>query len=128
MTISTATIAHVPSVFKVCSNCDTRWHSITDFIHDPTLDLVGYMPTFDELTSGLFLFNHRCGTTLACTVGQFAHLYDGPVFEPNRRGDADCPGHCLNKTDLAPCPEQCCCAFVREIMQVIAQLPKSEYA
>jgi hypothetical protein len=29
---------------------------------------------------------------------------------------------------LAPCPEQCCCAFVREIIQVITHLPKSVHA
>ena len=119
-----ARIARDPAAFKTCNNCETRWESLDAFIEDPTIQLVGYMPTFDELTSGLFLFNHRCGTTLACTVGQFAHLYDGPIYETSRRGTAECPGHCLHKTDLAPCPQRCTCASVRKIIAIIDQWPK----
>ena len=125
MTSSASSTARAPAAFKTCNNCETQWESLDAFIEDPSVHLMGYMPTFDELTSGLFLFNHCCGTTLACTVDQFGHLYDGPVFETNRRGTSDCPGHCLNKTDLAPCPQRCACAFVRETIAIIDHWPKT---
>jgi len=126
MTTTAASTVRIPALFKSCNNCETQWDSLQAFIQDPAIHLVGYMPTFDELTEGLFLFNHRCGTTLACTVGQFVHLTDGPVYQTNRNGEDGCPGHCLNKTDLAPCPQRCSCAFVRETLHIIDRWPKTE--
>lgn len=118
----------VDTDFKTCSNCNARWESLEGFIQDPDIELMGYMPTFDDLLSGLFLFNHDCGTTLACRVGLFAHLYDGPVYKERRTGQIECPGYCLNKTDVSPCPVQCDCAYVRETMQIIKTWPKNEFA
>ena len=125
MTASAISTAQAPPTFKACSNCDQHWISIETFMQDPGIQLVGYMPTFDDLLKGLFLFNHACGTTLACTVGQFEHLYDGPIYETNRYGGEECPGYCLNKTEFSPCPQQCSCAFVRETLQIINRWPKS---
>jgi hypothetical protein len=96
------------------------------FIQDPTIELVGYMPTFDDLVLGLFLFNHGCGTTLACEVSVFHHLYDGPVYQVKKTGGPECPGYCLSETDFSPCPVKCSCAFVRETLQIIKQWPKSD--
>lgn len=124
MTSSAITTAHVSPIFKSCTNCVTRWKSIDAFIQDPSIELVGYMPTFDDLVSGLFLFNHNCGTTLALKVGQFEHLYEGPVYRENKHGGSECPGYCQNKTDFSPCPEKCSCAFVRDTMQAIKRWPK----
>ncbi len=114
------------TAFKTCSNCQQHWHDLDAFIEDPRIDLVGYMPTFDALPNGLFLFNHACGTTLACRAGLFEHLYDGPVYTVNRRGSDECPGHCQNRSDLVPCPVQCNCAYVRETLQIIRHWPKSD--
>lgn len=119
---------HVDTDFKTCSNCNAQWESLEGFIQDPDIKLVGYMPTFDELLKGLFLFNHHCGTTLACQVGLFTHLYDGPVYTVKKTGQAECPGYCLNKTDVSPCPVECNCAYVRETMQILKRLPKKEFA
>lgn len=124
MTASATASASLRPEFQNCNNCQTRWETVYAFMRDPTVELVGYMPTFDELTNGLLLFNHRCGTTLACVVGQFEHLYDGPRYESNRHGNDDCPGYCLNKTDFTPCPQKCSCAFVRELLQIVARWPK----
>ncbi len=125
MTASAISTAHAPSTFKDCSNCDEQWKTIDAFMQDPGIQLVGYMPTFDDLLRGLFLFNHACGTTLACTVDQFEHLYNGPVYETNRHGGQECPGYCLNKTEFSPCPQQCSCAYVRETLQIISRWPKT---
>ncbi len=99
--------------------------SLEAFIQDPTIELVGYMPTFDELVDGLFLFNHGCGTTLACRVALFEHLYDGPVYRVKKIGDPECPRHCQDQADLSSCPVKCNCAYVRETLQIIKQWPKS---
>lgn len=117
---------HAPPVYKSCSNCDARWASVDAFIEDPAIALVGYMPAFDELANGLFLFNHHCGTTLACHVWQFTHLYNGPIYRDNKHGGDECPGHCLNQSELSPCPTQCCCAFVRETLHTIRRWPKAD--
>ena len=110
--------------FKTCNNCQVCWPSLDIFMQDPSIELVGYMPTFDDLVSGLFLFNHDCGTTLACRVGQFEHLHNGPIFRKNRHGGDEYPGYCQNKSDFSPCPTHCSCAYVRDTLQIIQQWPK----
>ena len=116
--------AQVDDGFKTCSYCQAEWENMEAFIADPKIELVGYMPTFDELLKGLFLFNHSCGTTLACRVGLFSHLYEGPVYEVKKTGQSECPGYCLNKAELSPCPVACNCAYVRETLQIIKKWPK----
>ena len=125
MTQSACTANPTREAFKYCSNCESRWRNLESFIEDPAIELVGYMPTFDDLLKGLFLFNHRCGTTLACKVGLFRHLYDGPVYRTRRTGLDDCPGYCLEQSELAPCPTHCNCAYVRNTLQIIKQWPKA---
>ena len=126
MTSSALPTAHDAAAFKTCTNCQEHWISLDDFIQDPTIELVGYMPTFDDLVRGLILFNHGCGTTLACQVALFEHLYEGPVYPERKTGEAECPGHCLCQTDLSPCPTPCSCAFVRETLQIIKRWPKAD--
>ena len=128
MTPTAFSPAHVAPTFKNCSNCQERWPSLEAFMRDPAIELVGYMPTFDDLQNGLFLFNHGCGTTLACRVEHFQHLNNGPVYQENRRGGVDCPGYCQHKTDFSICPTKCSCAFVRDTLQIIKQWPKVEMA
>ena len=125
MPASAMSPAPVAPSFKTCSNCETRWSSLDAFMQDPAIELVGYMPTFEDLVNGLFLFNHRCGTTLACRVGQFEHLYPGPIYRENHHGGSECPGYCQNKTDFSPCPTRCSCAYVRETLHTIRHWPKT---
>lgn len=112
--------------FKTCTLCQEQWTSLEAFIQDPTIELIGYMPTFDNLVRGLILFNHGCGTTLACQVALFEHLYEGPVYQDKKTGEAECPGYCQNKADLSPCSIKCSCAFVRETLQIIKRWPKAD--
>lgn len=37
----------------------------------------------------------------------------------------DCPGYCLHADELAPCPASCECAFVRDVLQLVREHPKS---
>jgi hypothetical protein len=112
--------------FKVCPFCATTWPSREAFLEDKDIQLVGYQVDFEELALGLFLFNHdTCKTTMAVRAFQLKDLYRGPVFEERKTGQKDCLGFCLRNSDLAPCPAECECAWVRGLLQVVRKWPKN---
>lgn len=112
-------------VFKTCPMCRHKWCSRDQLLEDPQVVLVGYQASFKKLTEGFFLFNHACNNaTFAVLASQFIDLYHGPVFKKRMANSKSCPGHCLYENDIEPCPAQCECAFVREILQVIRKWPK----
>ncbi|MDZ4198482.1 MAG: hypothetical protein U1E27_04260 [Kiritimatiellia bacterium] len=109
--------------FKVCS-CGARWSTREEFLKDPSIQLVGYQADFEDLRLGLFLFNHSaCRTTLALPAGLFRDLYDGPIFVKRATGGPTCQGYCLHRDNLDPCPAECECAYVREILQRLRKKP-----
>ena len=65
------------------------------------------------------MFNHSCKATLSMHANAFWDLYQGTFFTDRATGNDQCPGYCLHPDELSPCPAQCECAFVREILQVI---------
>lgn len=111
--------------FKICTKCHARWLRAEDFLSDPALVLTGYQANFLNLTEGLFLFNHSCHTTLAIKAKELLYLYKGPMLHGRATGGPDCPGHCLHKDVLLPCPAHCECAYVRDVLQIIQQWPKN---
>ncbi|HOK04161.1 MAG TPA: hypothetical protein P5270_04790 [Victivallales bacterium] len=106
-------------MFKKCPKCNSHWKNRNQFINDKRIEIIGYQAHFEHLEAGLFLFNHYCGTTLALEVDLFKDLYNGEIFQKNKRGSNECPKYCLNRSELRPCPAKCECAFVREIIQLI---------
>lgn len=106
-------------IFKQCPACRNTWSDYTEFLADPSLQLIGYQVLLEDLKEGLFLFNHSCGTTLAITVEMLEHLYDGPVYDERLLGSENCPGLCLIEQETGPCSEKCECAYIRAIMQTI---------
>lgn len=112
------------SIFKRCNICSCIWNSRDTFLGDPDIDIVGYQVHFAELTSGIFLFNHSCRSTMSFKAGEFMDLYDGPIFAEKLANTEGCPQFCLYKDLLRPCPEKCECASVREVIQIIRQWPK----
>jgi len=121
---STDRLVSGSTVFKKCTVCGFQWALRDDFIRDPNIEILGYQVSFEELTEGLFLFNHSCKGTLAISAGEFNDLYDGPIFTERATGSEDCPSYCLHEDELRPCPVQCECAYVREIIQIIKDEPK----
>jgi len=117
----------MPTDFKTCQTCAYRWMTRADFLTDNHISLVGYQVNFNKLEAGLFLFNHNCGTTLSMQVKDFKDLYNGPIYRDRCTGKEECPGYCLRKDKLDPCLAKCECAFVREIMQLIKQIPKKQH-
>jgi len=114
--------------FKQCTACGVNWSSRDQFLEDPDIQLIGYQVNFVELLAGFFLFNHSCRTTLAITAETFEDLYNGPVFSERATGTEKCPEHCLHESDFSPCPVECECAFVREIIQYVNSWPKRRAA
>ena len=110
--------------YKSCSMCGKKWMSRDEFLEDPNIELVGYQAHFEELTAGLFLFNHSCHTTLSISAGNFVDLYHGTIYPFRATGNEDCPGLCLSEKNLEPCQIECQCAYIREIIQKIRQWPK----
>ncbi|OVE77943.1 hypothetical protein BVX99_01040 [bacterium F16] len=112
-------------LFSRCSTCGYLWKSRDHFLADPRIEMVGYQVQFDELLEGLFMFNHRCGTTLSLKVEIFRNLYNGSVFEECQKDEPGCSGMCIHRENLMPCPLHCECSFVREIIQIIKTWPKA---
>ncbi|MFO7748984.1 MAG: hypothetical protein R6V54_02700 [Desulfobacteraceae bacterium] len=110
---------NIKAMFKRCNNCGTEWKTRKAFLNDKDLVITGYQAHFEELTLGLFLFNHNCKTTLAIAAGEFQDLYRGPVFAERLTDSDQCPGYCLDQDELEPCPNHCECAYIREIIQLI---------
>ena len=112
------------AAFKTCSPCGFEWPTREAFLNDPALTVIGYQVNFETLKLGFFLFNHTCKNTLSVRAEAFWDLYDGPVFKTRATGCDQCPEYCLHQENLEPCPAECECAFVREILQVIKNWPK----
>ncbi len=111
--------------FKTCPNCGVVWETINDFLADPELNQGGYQVNFIDLKGGLFYFTHAvegCGTTLAVPVGQFTTLSTRPLLANRRTKKPEgCSDLCVRRGDISPCPLECECVWVREVMQVIKE-------
>lgn len=105
--------------FKKCNHCEASWAAREDFIHDPDVVLIGYQANFVNLEKGLFLFNHSCQSTLSVNVLAFSDMSSQPIFRQKKSGSDECSGFCLHKNDFRPCPVQCECVYVREILQLL---------
>lgn len=115
------------SIFKQCTCCNNSWFSRTEFLADNRLAFVGYQVNFSNLELGYFLFNHlTCRSTIAVSAGLFKDLYDGPIFTERKTNTENCPGYCGDREIFNPCGEECECAYVREIIQIVRKWPKDE--
>ena len=113
--------------FRKCSSCDHRWSTREAFLSDPAVELVGYQVNFRRLEAGFFLFNHlACKTTIAIPVSELRTLYDGPVFSERLANTEGCSRYCQRREKLRPCPAQCECAYVREILQIVGDWEKKD--
>ena len=110
-------------MFKQCNKCGGQWETRDDFLADGEVEIIGYQVFFQNLRLGLFLFNHSCGTTMAVKAEALLDLYTGPVYRERKNDGRDCPGRCLNKNITSPCSEECRCAFISRIIQIVKGWP-----
>jgi hypothetical protein len=114
------------NTFKTCPHCGKTWPDRDMFLEDHGLEVIGYQVDFEAIERGLFLFNHQdCQTTLAIPAGSFKDFHLGPFFSERQTGSESCPGYCLRQQALEPCPAECACAWVRDVLQTIRQRPKT---
>ncbi len=111
-------------MYKRCPSCDFGWMEREDLLSDEDIELVGYQVNFMRLEAGIILFNHHCKGTLALLAEDFTDLHNGPIFEEKAFGTDRCPGHCLHEEDFRPCPVECECAYVRNVLHKIKNCPK----
>lgn len=116
-----------PEPYKVCPFCKQAWGSIDEFLSDPELILSGYQVAFEDLFGGLFMFTHMhegCGTTMSVAVMKFTSLTNQPILKKRTEPSEKCPGMCMRQNDLSPCPVECECNWVREVLKKIKTWPK----
>jgi hypothetical protein len=119
-------VATIIACFKVCTLCGETWKNREAFLADPCVRVIGYQPYFQDLEAGMFLFNHdACRTTLAIDASRFTDLYRGPMFTARKTGTEDCPGYCLRTSEVRPCPAECECAYVRDVLDMVARWEKA---
>lgn len=112
-------------IFKECPMCSTVWKDRTEFITDKKLVINGYQANFDYLESGLFYFTHEvdgCFSTMALKANQFFDLGPNTVHTQRKTLTDECPGHCLDRSNLQICDVECECAYVRDILDTLQQL------
>ena len=116
------------TVFTTCPRCGTTWLQRVDFLSDTATSIERYEADFNDLDDGKFTFHHTtCGNTLEMPARLFRDLYNGQVYSERKTGTEDCPEYCMNPYELCPCPEECECAYIREIIQVIVNWVKEDY-
>lgn len=112
--------------FKECTMCGKVWRERGELLSDRDVRVSGYIAHFKELELGLFLFNHEsCKSTLAVKAKRFIDLVTGPIFVERMTGREECPGYCLHKNELRPCPAKCECAHVRNVLDRVARWMKT---
>lgn len=115
--------------FKVCPTCGHVWPTREQFLSDPNLVLAGYQAHFEDLEGGLFFFTHateNCGTTLAIEVKQFTGLSSRPMLNKRTIQPEGCENLCMREGCFNPCPIQCECSWVREILHMISTWRKTK--
>ena len=114
-------------MFKQCTLCGHIWGNREEFLADPDLKIIGYQVSFENVKNGLFLFNHSCETTLAIEVMEFDDLYKGPKYDMSLVGTEECLELCHDVNNLKACSSKCKFAYVRDIIQIINNWPKSDH-
>jgi hypothetical protein len=110
---------NVRDPFMLCGMCQTEWPTLTEFLNDPQLIMNGYQACFTDSTAGLFVFTHYqhdCNSSLAIPVREFEHLYAGQRHANCKAGGPGCQLHCLDRTNLSSCPNNCSMAWVRILL------------
>lgn len=107
--------------------CAQTWIKRESFLSDHTLMINGYQADFTNLGKGYFFFTHNaegCNSTMALEVERFLDLNKGKPYLQRKTDMEGCPRYCLKENALDRCEEECECAFVREVIEIIAHMQK----
>jgi len=108
-------------VFKVCGSCRHTWRTWEDFVADPEVRLLGLQSSDTVPAATVLVFEHWCGTSVSILTRRLHHLVpDHPAVDwPSLRDSDECPGHCLDTADRAPCNQRCRHSLDRDILALI---------
>jgi hypothetical protein len=108
-------------IFKSCPTCSENWATRDEMVADPQVSFAGYQAFVRDGVLGLFLFNHlSCGTTMALSAKQFEDLKKTGIYQQSAGHEKKAVSHCLTSQSDEPCPKQCECAFVQEVIDTIS--------
>ncbi len=112
-------------IFYQCS-CGSVWKTREAFLADSDIIIAGYQALLRQVPEGSYLFDHAaCHTTFAVKVQEFLALCTGPVHRRSRFKSPQCKGYCLEKNILEVCGADCSNAWVRELIKLIRDYPKT---
>jgi hypothetical protein len=104
--------------FKRCPFCGKTWPTPDAFIGDLALTPIGLTVDFDDPYRSLFMFNHRCGTTLGVEAEHLRNHFPQLVGESLAR-TSNCRRHCMDVNDLELCDQPCRNETLREFLQAL---------
>lgn len=111
--------------FAICPGCQHIWETRDDFIDDSSTLIHGYQANLESLPEGLFVFTHTipdCRATVSIKAKEFLDLYTGPNYSNADREHVDgCPLYCEHEDNLGRCDKVCECAYVREVIAMLAE-------
>ncbi len=112
------------SPFRTCGSCRFEWPTWRDFLHDPRVRLLGLQTAEQSPDSNLFVFEHRCGTTVSVLAKRLRFLLEDPeegADLPSLLGSEECRQHCQRLEDWEMCDRPCVNARDRRLLQLILQ-------
>jgi hypothetical protein len=114
--------------FKTCGLCKRQWPSWEEFIRDPGIRPIGMQAITSVPDANLFLFEHRCGSTVSIRAKQLRHLVPDPeqgAELPLLFGKELCSGHCRHVEDLEACSQPCVNARDRNLLLFLLDMKRN---
>lgn len=115
--------------FRTCGSCHFEWPTWRDFLQDVRVRLLGLQAAEQSPDSSLFVFEHRCGTTVSVLAKRLRFLLDDPEEGgdlPSLLGSEECRQHCQSLEDWEVCDRPCVNARDRRLLQLILQAKRGE--
>lgn len=113
--------SHTDTSFRTCSKCGFEWKSRQQFINDSEIVIIGYQANHVDLVPGFFYFNHSCKGTLTIRANAFEDLYDGPIYENNRKESELYHDYCLRQKGSRHFLFKCECVYVKQIIRIFEE-------
>jgi hypothetical protein len=106
-------------IFKTCGFCRHQWPDWEQFIFDPGIKPLGLQAITSMPDANLFMFEHRCGSTVTIRAKLLRHLLPEPESDPGLLllfEKDHCEGHCRFVSDLESCSQPCANARDRRLL------------
>ncbi len=102
-----------------------RW---SDFILDPDVRLLGFQAVSSLPDANLFVFEHRCGSSISILAKRLRHLLsEAPTQSqlPNLFESEQCSQFCRTLENLTVCDRPCVNARDRRLIHTVVKMKRS---